>query len=149
MTNNDELENTPEQLLARAYALRSNDPDETLKLYADWAETYDQTMLGGLSYSSPQRIAALAAVTEVRRDARILDVGCGKGFMLHDFKKALPNVSLAGIDISKYCLKNTMETVKDVCTFASCDSLPFADNSFDLVVAIATIHNLDKNGVKK
>ena len=82
-------------------------------------------------------------------ESKILDVGCGKGFMLHDFKKALPNVSLAGIDISKYCLKNTMETVKDVCTFASCDSLPFADNSFDLVVAIATIHNLDKNGVKK
>ena len=50
MTKNDEVENTPEQLLARAYALRSNDPDETLKLYADWAETYDQTMLNGLSY---------------------------------------------------------------------------------------------------
>ena len=54
MTKNNELANTPEQLLARAYALRSNDPDETLKLYADWAETYDQTMLDGLSYRSPQ-----------------------------------------------------------------------------------------------
>ena len=45
MTKNDELANTPEQLLARAYALRGNDPDATLKLYADWAETYDQTRL--------------------------------------------------------------------------------------------------------
>ena len=81
MAKNYELEDTPEQLLARAYALRGNDPEETLRLYADWAETYDQTMLGGLSYSSPQRIAALAAATEVRRDARILDVGCGTGLL--------------------------------------------------------------------
>ena len=60
MAKNYELEDTPEQLLARAYALRGNDPEETLRLYADWAETYDQTMLGGLSYSSPQRVAALS-----------------------------------------------------------------------------------------
>ena len=49
MTENHELENTPEQMLARAYALRGDDPDETQKLYADWAETYDQTMLDGLA----------------------------------------------------------------------------------------------------
>ncbi len=77
MTKSEELANTPEQLLARAYALRGNDPDATLKLYADWAETYDQTMLDGLSYRSPQRIASLAAMTEARRDVRVLDVGCG------------------------------------------------------------------------
>jgi len=74
MTTNDEIENTPEQLLSRAYALRGKDPEETLKLYADWAETYDQTMLDGLSYQSPQRIASLAAMTEARRDVRVLDV---------------------------------------------------------------------------
>ena len=83
MTKNYGLESTPEQLLDRAYALRGDDPDETLKLYADWAETYDQTMLDGLSYSSPRRIAALAAVTEARRDTRVLDVGCGTGLLAH------------------------------------------------------------------
>ena len=76
-----ELENTPEQLLARAYALRGDDPDETLKLYADWAETYDHTMLDGLAYRSPLQIAALAASTEKRRDVRVLDVGCGTGLL--------------------------------------------------------------------
>ena len=81
MTKNDELANTPEQLLARAYALGGNDPEATLKLYADWAETYDQTMLDGLSYQSPQRIASLAAMTEARRDVRVLDVGCGTGLL--------------------------------------------------------------------
>ena len=76
-----ELESTPEQMLARAYALRGDDPDETLKLYADWAETYDQTMLDGLAYHSPQQLAALAAVTEERRNVRVLDVGCGTGLL--------------------------------------------------------------------
>ena len=83
MTINYGLKNTPEQFLARAYALRGDDPGETLQLYADWAETYDQTMLDGLSYSSPRRIAALAAVTEARRDSRVLDVGCGTGLLAH------------------------------------------------------------------
>jgi len=86
MTTNDEIENTPEQLLSRAYALRGKDPEETLKLYADWAETYDQTMLDGLSYQSPQRIASLAAMTETRRVVRVLDVGCGTGLLAESLR---------------------------------------------------------------
>ena len=81
MTDDRETDNTPERLLARAYALRNDDPEETLKLYADWAETYDQTMIDGLAYRSPRRIAALAAVSEPCRDARVLDVGCGTGLL--------------------------------------------------------------------
>ena len=86
MTKNHGLENTPEQLLARAYALRGDDPDETLKLYADWAETYDQTMLDGLSYRSPQRIATLAAEAVARRDGWALDVGCGTGLLANSLR---------------------------------------------------------------
>jgi predicted TPR repeat methyltransferase len=86
VTKNHGLENTPEQLLARAYALRGDDPDETLKLYADWAETYDQTMLDGLSYRSPQRIATLAAEAVARRDVWALDVGCGTGLLANSLR---------------------------------------------------------------
>src|ERR1700753_1276314 len=41
-----------------------------------------------------------------------LDVGCGKGFMLHDFKELLPGLDIAGIDISSYAIDNAKETVK-------------------------------------
>ncbi len=79
----------------------------------------------------------------------ILDVGCGKGFMLHDFYEALPGAKLAGIDISDYCIENAMPTVAPFMRKASCDELPYPDKSFDLVISIATIHNLDIEGVKR
>lgn len=79
----------------------------------------------------------------------ILDIGCGKGFMLHDFQEALPGATLAGIDISDYCILNAMPSVAPFMRKASCDELPYPDKSFDLVISIATIHNLDIEGVKK
>lgn len=79
----------------------------------------------------------------------VLDVGSGKGFMLHDFLEALPGMTVAGIDISDYCIENTMPMVKPYCQKASCDNLPFPDKSFDLVVSIATVHNLELAGMKK
>lgn len=81
-------------------------------------------------------------------DSSVLDIGSGKGFMLHDFKEALPGLTIAGIDISDYTLWHTMEDVKPFCLKATCDALPFKDKSFDLAVSIATIHNLDLDGVK-
>ena len=69
----------------------------------------------------------------LNNESSVLDVGSGKGFMLHDFKEALPGLTIAGIDISDYTLENTMEDVKEFCRKASCDDLPFEDNSFDLV----------------
>jgi SAM-dependent methyltransferase len=86
---------------------------------------------------------------DLNNDSSILDIGCGKGFMLQDFHIALPGAKLAGLEISEYCLENLMPSVADNCIFGSCDELPYPDNSFDLVIAIATIHNLDLEGVKK
>jgi ubiquinone/menaquinone biosynthesis C-methylase UbiE len=79
----------------------------------------------------------------------VLDVGCGKGFMLVDLVKALPGISIVGIDISDYAIKNSHELVSKNLRVANCSDLPFDDNSFDLVISINTIHNLDKKGVIK
>lgn len=79
----------------------------------------------------------------------ILDVGCGKGFMLYDFLNLNPKFELTGIDISQYAIQNCKEEVKSNLKVASCDNLPFDDNSFDLVISINTIHNLDRKGCGK
>ncbi|MGB1161558.1 MAG: class I SAM-dependent DNA methyltransferase [Alphaproteobacteria bacterium] len=70
-----------EELLRRAYELDGANPDETRALYRDWAETYDGTMLDGLGYVSPKKIAALAALLLPDKAAPVLDVGCGTGLL--------------------------------------------------------------------
>ena len=75
-------------------------------------------------------------------DASVLDVGCAKGFMLHDFKELMPNLTIAGIDISEYAIEHAIETVKPFLRVGNARELPYEDNSFDLVISINTIHNL-------
>ena len=83
------------------------------------------------------------------KNARILDVGCAKGFMLHDFKAALPESQIAGIDISEYAIDNALEDVKEFVQVADCRSLPYDDHSFDLVISITTVHNVVLDECKK
>ncbi len=78
-------------------------------------------------------------------DARILDVGCGKGFMLHDFRLAMPSCTVAGLDISAYAIEHAMEDVKPFLLVGNCNQLPYADHSFDLVISINTVHNLKRD----
>lgn len=75
-------------------------------------------------------------------DAAILDVGCGKGFMLHDFLELMPGARVAGIDVSSYAIENAIETVKPFLRIGDAQSLPYPDRSFDLVISINTVHNL-------
>ena len=62
--------------------------------------------------------------------------------MLHDLQQAISGIEVAGIDISDYAIENALETVKSAVQVADARKLPFADDSFDLVIAINTIHNL-------
>ncbi len=79
-------------------------------------------------------------------DAAVLDVGCAKGFMLKDFALRLPHARLAGVDISPYAIAHAEPDVAPFLQVASADALPFDDGSFDLVISINTIHNLDRAG---
>ncbi len=74
--------------------------------------------------------------------ASILDVGCGKGFMLHDFKELMPDATVAGIDISEYAIENAFDPVAEYLRAGNARELPYEDDSFDLVISINTIHNL-------
>lgn len=72
----------------------------------------------------------------------ILDVGCGKGFMLYDFTLSVPGVKVTGLDISEYAIDKAKEEVKPFLMHGNANYLPFPDNSFDLVISINTLHNL-------
>jgi len=82
-------------------------------------------------------------------NSSLLDVGCAKGFMLYDLSLAIPNIKIAGIDISEYAISNAIEEVKPFLSVANAMSLPFDDNSFDVVLSINTVHNLDREECAK
>lgn len=73
----------------------------------------------------------------------VLDVGCAKGFMLHDMAELIPGITVQGIDISEYAIANAMEDMKTHVQVADVRMLPFPDKSFDVVIAVNTIHNLE------
>ncbi len=76
-------------------------------------------------------------------ESKILDVGCAKGFTLYDFKKALPGITVRGIDISEYAVANSLEEVKPFLSVGNAKDLSqFKDKEFDLVLCINTAHNL-------
>ncbi len=79
-------------------------------------------------------------------ESSLLDVGCAKGFMLYDLQRTIPGISFKGIDISEYAVENAHPEIKDHVSVASCDDLPFEDNSFDVTIAITTVHNMDYDG---
>ena len=102
------------------------------------------TGYGGYNYDGRWQKVAKAMIEhyQLKPGDKILDVGCGKAFLLHDFTEVMPGLEVTGIDISEYALKNAKTEVKDKLQLANASSLPFADNSFDLVISINTLHNL-------
>lgn len=79
---------------------------------------------------------------------KILDVGCGKGFMIYDFLQLNSNLNIRGLEISEYAKKNAKEEVADLIDLGNAKELPYDDNSFDLIISINTIHNLNENDLR-
>ena len=82
-------------------------------------------------------------------NSSLLDVGCAKGFMLHDLAELIPGITVKGVDISKYAIENAMPDMKPHVEIGNATNLPFKDNSFDVVISINTIHNLEREGCGK
>jgi SAM-dependent methyltransferase len=107
---------------------------------------------GGYTYDGRWEPVArkLIEIYNLKPDASILDVGCGKGFLLYEFKKLLPGCKISGFDISQYAITQAKEEVKDsLFVNLAQEPYPFKDKEFDLVVSITTLHNLPIYDLKK
>jgi ubiquinone/menaquinone biosynthesis C-methylase UbiE len=78
---------------------------------------------------------------------RVLDVGCGKGFLVKDLMLECPGLEAYGLDISHYALMHCEKEVVGRLHLGTAESLPFPDGSFDCVISLNTIHNLTRAGV--
>lgn len=74
----------------------------------------------------------------------LLDVGCAKGFMLHDLAEAIPGITVRGIDISEYAIEHAIEDMRPAVSVGDVRALPFPDKSFDVVMSVNTVHNLER-----
>ncbi len=72
----------------------------------------------------------------------VLDIGCAKGFLLHDLLQVAPGVEVFGLDVSEYAIQNSMEDVRPRLVRGTAEHLPFPDAAFDVVLCVNTIHNL-------
>ena len=76
--------------------------------------------------------------------ASVLDVGCGKGYLLYELSALLPGARLAGFDISDYAVDQAKPEVRDMLFVHRAEhEFPFEDDSFDLVISLTTLHNLE------
>ncbi len=80
---------------------------------------------------------------DLPENARILDVGCGKAFLLYELSRLLPKCEVVGIDISEHGLAYAKEEVRPrLFKHAAQRPYPFADQDFDLAISLTTLHNL-------
>ena len=88
---------------------------------------------GGYHYDGRYAVAAEAMCEHygLRPGARVLEVGCAKGFVLVEFFKR--GMVVAGIDASEYAVSQAHPQVREWVRTGSVLHLPFEDGTFDLV----------------
>jgi SAM-dependent methyltransferase len=76
--------------------------------------------------------------------SKILDVGCGKGYLLYELTKIIPEISVEGVDISEHAIDHAHpEMVQNLRIARAEDPLPYEKNNLDLVISLGCLHNLD------
>ena len=82
-------------------------------------------------------------IYNLKSNSKVLDIGCGKGYLLHEMKLLIPDLDITGIDSSDYGLKNAKDEIKPFLYKHKAENkLPYADNEFDLVISLGALHNL-------
>ena len=93
-------------------------------------------------------------ITKYCSKGKLLDIGTGPGWLLLQLQKLAPALDLTGMDISASMVKKARENIARAKVSAnifleqgSADLLPYADNSFDMVVSTQSLHHW-KNPVR-
>ena len=140
----------------RDYVTRvvEHDKAECATVAKRWGEEYwdgpRQYGYGGYRYDGRWLPIAqdMAKHFDLQPRSKVLDVGCGKAFLLYEFTRVVPGIKIAGLDISAYGIANAKEEARPFLREGNCTALPYPDHSFDLVYSINTFHNLKIDELK-
>ena len=108
---------------------------------------------GGYKYI-PGRWANVAkkliSFYKLKSGSKILDVGCGKSYLLYEMIKLEPNLKIQGIDISNYAINKAFKhkNIK-LKNHKAEKKYNFKKNYFDLVISLGTLNNLEIFNLEK
>lgn len=151
----DLLANYPKpnrDVAARGAAKTEADREVARRFDKDFFDGDRRTGYGGFTYHPrfwQPVIPTLQSHFDLTAGSSILDVGCAKGFMMHDLAALIPGITVKGIDVSAYAVEHAIDSMRPHVTVADARALPFADKSFDVVISINTIHNLERADLVK
>jgi hypothetical protein len=147
----DRLPQTKRDPKARAAAKTPEDRAIAKRFDRDFFDGERRHGYGGYRYDGRWMPVARRFIEhyDLKPDARILDVGAGKGFLMYDFLQALPGATVRGIDVSAYAKQNAHGDMGPLIDLGSAEKLPYPDQSFDLVISINSIHNLPLDQCKQ
>ncbi len=137
----------------RDYLARVNDKEYPKAKAAELAKKFEydywdgdrRICYGGYKYIPGRwdKIAMnLISHYDLHSNSKILDIGCGKGYLLYELSQKLPKCEIYGLDISNYAIENAKPEIKKNIIHGSATNLPWPDNFFDLVISINTLHCL-------
>ena len=139
------------QATSRAYIDRMVDDKVHCMLKAkeyetDYWDGHRRYRYGGYKYISGRWKPVAESLIEhfdLTGNSSVLDVGCGKGFLLYEMKQILPDLQIAGFDISEHGLSQSRGEIRDnLFHHKAQDLYPYENNSFDLVISLGCLHNL-------
>jgi SAM-dependent methyltransferase len=146
----DLLANYPKpnrDVAARGAAKTEADRKVARRFDKDFFDGDRRTGYGGFTYHPrfwQPVIPTLQSHFDLTAGSSVLDVGCAKGFMMHDLAALIPGITIKGIDVSAYAIEHAIESMRPHVSVADARALPFDDKSFDVVISINTIHNLER-----
>ena len=127
--------------------------EDCKKIREDYWDGSRRYGYGGYKYM-PGRWSSVAKkiikTYNLKSGSSILDVGCGKGFLLYEIKLLILGIKIYGFDISKHALRNAKyEIKKNLFSHKAQNRFPFKNKKFDLVFSLMTLHNLKIFDLKK
>lgn len=113
------------------------------EMYWDGPRAYGY---GGYRYDGRWRAVARDMIGHygLAPGMKVLDVGCGKGFLVKDLMLECPGLEVFGLDASLYAILHAPEELAGRLHLGTAEKLPFPDKSFDCVISLNTIHNLPR-----
>jgi len=137
----------------RDYLARVNDKEYPKHKASELAKKFDfdywdgdrRICYGGYKYIEGRWTNVAKSLIDfysLKKGSRVLDVGCGKGFLIYELQKIRPDLEIHGLDVSEYAINHSKTEIKDRLIQGCATNLPWSENYFDLVISINTLHCL-------